>query len=872
MPRFRLLTFGGLRLEADDELATGPAAQRRRVALLALLAASDQQKIPRDKALALLWPEQSTSRARHLLSESLYVLRRHMGDDAIQSAQDDLVLDSHIIWSDVAAFQDAVTVGSPEVASLYRGPFLDGFHLKHAPEFDVWAETLRDRFARQFGRALESLAVAAATDGDFLAAAEWWGRLTEHDPFSSRIAAQYMNALVNGGERARAIQFATGHITRLRTELGIEPDAEFRANVARLQRPVAQSLDRTAAAAAAANETAEGVTSPLSPSAPDNSRAVAPPVEVVAAPPRHRFGRAVTALAALGVVSAATVFAVRLEGEGSLPFLEEIKALTFEPGVEIEPSLSPDGQYVAYAGGTPLRLYLRQQGSQPVRLVTPDTGPPQQRPRWSPDGTRIAFDAGRRIFIIPALGGAPRQVVADGWSATWAPDGRRIAYVLFDTIFTIDLQEGRPVPLSTVREPAELAWSPDGRWIALTAGNDVWDGLIHIGNIAPCRILLIRTADGRVFELTDRSSMNVAPTWSPDSRQLLFISNRGGARDIYRLHISAVGQPEDEPERLTTGVDAHSMALSQAGDRLVYARYRGRVNVWSLPILSGAPASVRTASALTTGSQLIESISVSPDRRWVYFTSDRAGNSDIWRVPRTGGEPIQVTTDMADEFAPEQSPDGAWLAYYSLREGSRDLWVRPTEHGEPIRLTSDPEEEHQPHWSPDGTKLCYSQSSARTSQQSIRMIRREGNGWSAPVTLPDASGAPNRLLGCAGWLPDGRRLVVHDADRSMIAIMPEEGGAARVIYQGDPASRRPQPIWVRVEPRTGMIYFRDWSSIWVLDPSNPVPHQIARFDDPVRRSTRIEMDIDGERVYFSLGDPQSELFAAALSGLMTLPD
>ena len=152
------------------------------------------------------------------------------------------------------------------------------------------------------------------------------------------------------------------------------------------------------------------------------------------------------------------------------------------------------------------------------------------------------------------------------------------------------------------------------------------------------------------------------------------------------------------------------------------------------------------------------------------------------------------------------------------------------------------------------------------------MIRREGKGWSAPVTLPDASGAPNRLLGCAGWLPDGRQLVVHDADRSMIALMPEKGGAARVIYEGDPARGRPQPIWVRVEPRTGMIYFRDWLSIWGLDPSNPVPRLIARFDDPVRKSTRIEMDVDGERVYFSLGDPQSDLFAAALSGLMESPN
>jgi len=314
------------------------------------------------------------------------------------------------------------------------------------------------------------------------------------------------------------------------------------------------------------------------------------------------------------------------------------------------------------------------------------------------------------------------------------------------------------------------------------------------------------------------------------------------------------------------------MAVSPGGDRIVYAMYRGRVNIWSLPVSDGPPAKVSDAVALTTGTQLIESISVSPDRTWIYYTSDRAGNSDIWRMPRAGGEPVQITTDVADEFMPEQSPDGAWLAYYSLRHGSRDIFVRPTGHGDPVRVTSDPEEETQPHWSPDGTKLCYGQLSTRASQQSIRMVRRLEGGWSAPVALPDGDGKPNRFFGCVGWLPDGRQLIVHDAERTMIGIVPDEGGAARVIYRQDPARGLPQPIWVRLEPRTGTIFFRDWQSIWLIDPKSLVPRQIVQFDDPIRRSTRIEMESDGERVYFTLGDPQGELNTARLSGLSKTPD
>ena len=101
----------------------------------------------------------------------------------------------------------------------------------------------------------------------------------------------------------------------------------------------------------------------------------------------------------------------------------------------------------------------------------------------------------------------------------------------------------------------------------------------------------------------------------------------------------------------------------------------------------------------------------------------------------------------------------------------------------------------------------------------------------------------------------------------MIGLMPNEGGSVRVLYRGDPSRGLPLPIWVRVEPRSGTIYFRDWTSIWLLDPANPVPRQIVRFDDPLRKSSRIEMDADGERVYFSLGDPQGDLLVAEISGL-----
>ena len=575
---------------------------------------------------------------------------------------------------------------------------------------------------------------------------------------------------------------------------------------------------------------------------------------------RWRLPRAALVVGTLALLSIVAGLGWRSIRSSGPPAIGTVRQLTYEPGVEIEPSLSPDGRTIAYAGGAPSRIYVRQAGSRPVRL-TSDSGPPQRRPRWSPDGSRIAFDAGRQIFVVPALGGAPRVVVSDGWSPTWAPDGRRIAFALGDTIFTTTIDDGTLVRLALVPQPAELAWSPDGRWLVLTSGNDAWDGITQIGNIAQSRVLLIGASDGRVAPLTDRAAMNVAPAWSPNSREVLFVSNRDGVRDVYAVAIAGDGTPLSSPTRISTGLDAHTIALSRGGEQLVVAAYQARVNIWWAPVDRRRSLGVGDAAPLTSGTQAIEGIAVSSDHRWVYFTSDRTGNSDIWRIPAAGGDAVQLTNDPADDFAPEPSPDGEWLAFYSLRGGTRDIWLMPTGPGRPTRLTDDPGDEYAPHWSPDGQSLCYGQRSA-SHGNSARLLRRTGTGWGRPIILRGGTGAENNVPGCAGWMPDGRNLVVQEQGR--IALLPVDGGPLRVIYTPDPARNYPTPLYLQVDLATGAIYLRHDAGIMVLDAGARAPHELIRFDDPTRQPTRIEMDIDGHRIYFSLGDPQSDLFSADL--------
>jgi DNA-binding SARP family transcriptional activator len=232
----RLNTFGGLVLQQDGQLHTGPASQRRRLALLAVIAAAGQRGASRDKLLALLWPDSEAEPARHSLYQAVHAIRRSVGNDELFLGSTTLQLNPQLMTSDVGEFDDAVESGSHEQAvRLYRGPFLDGFRLENAPEYEQWQDSERVRHAREYAAALESLAGAAAARGDHPAAVRWWRRLAAAEPVSTTAAVGLIEALVAAGDRAGALQFAGVHSTLVRQHLEAEPDPEIEAWIGRLR-------------------------------------------------------------------------------------------------------------------------------------------------------------------------------------------------------------------------------------------------------------------------------------------------------------------------------------------------------------------------------------------------------------------------------------------------------------------------------------------------------------------------------------------------------------------------------------------------------------------------------------------------------------
>jgi DNA-binding SARP family transcriptional activator/TolB-like protein len=231
-----LRLLGGLSLDGPSGPVTGPAAQRKRLALLALLALAPGRRLSRDKASAYLWPESNSERARHQLSSALYEIRNAVGEDAILAVGDELRLNADAVRTDAAEFEAAFAAGdAARAVSVYRGPLLDGFFLSDAPEFERWVDGERERIAAGYARALEALAETAEAQRDVPAAVVWWKARAAHDPYDSRVALRLVQALDAGGNRASALQHAAIHAALLRDEFGVEPDPELVALAERLR-------------------------------------------------------------------------------------------------------------------------------------------------------------------------------------------------------------------------------------------------------------------------------------------------------------------------------------------------------------------------------------------------------------------------------------------------------------------------------------------------------------------------------------------------------------------------------------------------------------------------------------------------------------
>ena len=226
---YRLILFGGVTLEGPSGPLTGRIVQRRQLALLSLLARARDIPLSRERAVGILWPECTEDRARARLSDTLYVTRQELGEDAVVPVSDALRLNPDRVWTDVRAFEAAADAGRWEKAvNLYGGPFLEGFYPSQASAFERWVDEERRLLAQRYREGLETLAEGAEGAGELGEAVGWWKRRAAEEPTNSRVAVRLMRALAAAGNVPGALQHARVHELLLEEELNLPLPAEVR--------------------------------------------------------------------------------------------------------------------------------------------------------------------------------------------------------------------------------------------------------------------------------------------------------------------------------------------------------------------------------------------------------------------------------------------------------------------------------------------------------------------------------------------------------------------------------------------------------------------------------------------------------------------
>lgn len=236
---FQLKLLGGLSLQAGSSQPPAAALQKKRLAILAIVGLAGNRGISRDRIQAYLWPESDSVRARHALDQLVYATRRALSVDPFIAEGHELRLDPAVMSTDTAAFERAIESGELERGvALYRGRLLDGIAIGESHELENFIDSEAARLEQSYRKALETLALRAASAGDRAGAIGWRRKLAASDPLSSAFALALMTELAGGGDNPAAVQHARGYQDLVRRELGVEPDPRIEQLIASISRPV----------------------------------------------------------------------------------------------------------------------------------------------------------------------------------------------------------------------------------------------------------------------------------------------------------------------------------------------------------------------------------------------------------------------------------------------------------------------------------------------------------------------------------------------------------------------------------------------------------------------------------------------------------
>jgi len=211
--------------------------------------------------------------------------------------------------------------------------------------------------------------------------------------------------------------------------------------------------------------------------------------------------------------------------------------------------------------------------------------------------------------------------------------------------------------------------------------------------------LVVSDQDGENdFKIMESTQPIMSPAWSPDSRQLAYVSFEGSRSSIViqTLRSGNTFRVSNKP-----GING-APSFSPDGRKLVITLggVNGNLDIYVLDITS------RQTRRLTTHRAIDTEGTWSPDGRYIYFTSDRAGGPQIYRISANGGTPERITFEGSYNARPRLSPDGTRLAMVHNDRGNFRIAVMNLERKDLLVLSTGQQDE-SPSFAPNSDSLIY---------------------------------------------------------------------------------------------------------------------------------------------------------------------
>jgi TolB protein len=290
-------------------------------------------------------------------------------------------------------------------------------------------------------------------------------------------------------------------------------------------------------------------------------------------------------------------------------------------------------------------------------------------------------------YLPPAASSSP-------WWPSWSPDGMGLAFAMDGSLWRMHVTNGRAdgIAEEVLREPAFLSspeYSPDGRYLAYTADDD--------GKSINVRVLNLST--GETTAITTGTHVNVEPAWSPDSKRLAYVSTApNGFFNVFVAGIdngrlgTVVQVTTDHNfgrDRLYFGdTDVHlAPSWSPDGKELLLVSNRGiplgSGGVWRVPVEADVMNSGKAVLIHKEETLFRTRPQWSIDGKRFIYASHLGGQfTNLFVLPTMGGEPYKMTFGEYDSFLPRWSPDGEWIACVSNELGLPQIKILKTWGGE----------------------------------------------------------------------------------------------------------------------------------------------------------------------------------------------